>query len=576
MNASPAASRQFVPADLDVADWSQVEPLFAALHERKLDDVESLEAFLRDFSELTAVVAEFGSRRMIEHSCHTDDPELEKAYLHVVQQLQPKMQPWGDKLHRRLLDSPALPELLEQQPKLKMLEREWRSDVELFREANVPIFADLKTLASEYDKLIGAMLVTYNGKEQTLQQLARYQQETDRGVREETWRLTADRRLVDREAIESIFEKQLDHRAALAKNAGKADYRDYAWQDRGRFDYTPADCEAFHEAVERVVVPRLRELDEERRELLQLDTLRPWDGGVDPRGRSPLHPFPADDTEKLRKDTREALERVSGELAEMFDTLEPGKNLDLDSRPGKRAGGYQSALLESGEPFIFMNAAGLQRDVETLLHEAGHAFHFQWAFESEPLVFLQHAPLEFCEVASMGMELIALPHYDVFYESEEDADRARRAQLEGVLRVLPWIATIDAFQHWLYTNEGHSREDRKNAWLATLDRFSTGVTDWSDLDAPREAMWHRQLHLFHHPFYYIEYGIAQLGSLGLWQRYRDHPQAAMDDYKAALSLGDTRPLPELFEAAGLPFDFSRGRVEPLVEDVAAELDRLPA
>ena len=355
-----------------------------------------------------------------------------------------------------------------------MLERAWRSDVELFRKANVPIFADLKTLASEYDKLIGAMLVTYNGKEQTLQQLARYQQETDRGVREETWRLTADRRLVDREAIESIFEKQLDHRAALAKNAGKADYRDYAWQDRGRFDYTPADCEAFHEAVERVVVPRLRELDEQRRELLRLDTLRPWDGGVDPRGRPPLRPFPADDTQKLRGDTREALRRVSGELAEMFDTLKPGKNLDLDSRPGKRAGGYQSALLESGEPFIFMNAAGLQRDVETLLHEAGHAFHFQWAFEREPLVFLQHAPLEFCEVASMGMELIALPHYGVFYESDEDADRARRAQLEGVLRVLPWIATIDAFQHWLYTNEGHSREDRKAAWLATLQRFSTG------------------------------------------------------------------------------------------------------
>ena len=571
-----AAPRQFVPADLDPDQWSQLEPLYAALHERELDTMEQLEGFLRDFSELTSVVAEHGSRRMIDHSRHTDDEALEKAYLHVVTELQPKIQPWGDKLQRRFLGSPALPELLEQRPELKLIEREWRNDVELFREANVPISAELKTLASEYDKLIGAMLVAYDGREQTLQQLARYQQEPDRGVREETWRLSADRRVRDREPIESIFEKQLDLRATMAKNADHPNFLSYSWKDRGRFDYTPEDCHAFHDAIERVVVPRLKALDEQRREALGVEKLRPWDTSVDLKGRPRLQPFPADDPEELRTDTREALERVSPGLGSMFDRLKPDRNLDLVSRPGKRAGGYQSALAESGEPFIFMNAAGVHSDVVTLLHEAGHAFHFLWSFESQPLIFLRHPPMEFCEVASMSMELAALPFYDAFYDDPADADRGRRDQLERSVRILPWIATIDAFQHWLYTHEGHTRDERRDAWLSTLDRFSTGVADWTGLEETRETMWHRQLHLFHLPFYYIEYGIAQLGALGLWQRRRDDPEAAMADYKQALQLGSSRPLPELFEAAGLPFDFSRERVEPLVEDLAAELDRLPA
>ena len=581
-NTPVAPIRRFVPADLDVADWAQLEPLYADLFHRGLGTDDALEAFLQDFSELSAVVSEYGSRRAIDHSRHTDDAELEQAYMHVVRELQPKIKPWVDKLQRRLLESPGLPTLLENQPRLTMLEREWRNAVELFREDNVPLEAELATLASEYDKLVGKMLVEYDGKTQTLQQLARYQDETDRDVREATWRLSTSRRLEDRDAVEAIFEKQLGLRKQVAANAGFADYRGYAWRDRERFDYTPADCEAFHDAVEAVVLPRLREIDQQRRAALGVESLRPWDGSVDVKGRPPLRPFPPDDTEKLRRDTRAALAGVSDELASMFDRLQPDRNLDLESRPGKRAGGYQSSLSEIGEPFIFMNAAGLQRDVETLLHEAGHAFHFKWAFESEPLIFLRHAPLEFCEVASMSMELVTLPKYDVFYAhgdnaaTQANADRARRAQLEGTLRVLPWVATIDAFQHWLYTHEGHSRDERRDAWLATLDRFSTGVTDWSGLEAEREAMWHRQLHLFHYPFYYIEYGIAQLGAVGLWKRYREDPAAAIADYKAALSLGNSKPLPELFAAAGLPFDFSKSTIEPLAELIATELDRLPA
>ena len=270
-NTPVAPIRRFVPADLDVADWAQLEPLYADLFHRGLGTDDALEAFLQDFSELSAVVSEYGSRRAIDHSRHTDDAELEQAYMHVVRELQPKIKPWVDKLQRRLLESPGLPTLLENQPRLTMLEREWRNAVELFREDNVPLEAELATLASEYDKLVGKMLVEYDGKTQTLQQLARYQDETDRDVREATWRLSTSRRLEDRDAVEAIFEKQLGLRKQVAANAGFADYRDYAWRDRERFDYTPADCEAFHDAVEAVVLPRLREIDQQRRAALGVE-----------------------------------------------------------------------------------------------------------------------------------------------------------------------------------------------------------------------------------------------------------------------------------------------------------------
>ncbi|MEX0743966.1 MAG: M3 family oligoendopeptidase, partial [Phycisphaeraceae bacterium] len=397
----------------------------------------------------------------------------------------------------------------------------------------------------------------------------------DRAVREQAWTLSANRRLADRGKIESLFDQLLELRQRIASNAGKADFRDYTWQASARFDYTPDDCLAFADAVEQVCVPLLAKLDEARREKLGVDKLRPWDLAVDVEGRAPLSPFDADDAEQLVTRTREVFGRLSPDLAETFARLRFGRNLDLDSRRGKRAGGFQSSLEESGEPFIFMNAAGVQRDVETLLHEGGHAFHFVWSHEREPLVFIRHAPLEFCEVASMSMELMGMHHLDVFYGDAESLARAKRTLLEGIVRVLPWIATIDSFQHWLYTNPGHSAEARRDQWLGVLDRFSSPVVDYTGHEDARAYMWHRQLHLFHHPFYYIEYGIAQLGALQLWARFQQDREQALRQYREALALGGTRPLPELFAAAGLRFDFTRKTLEPLLQTLWQQLEALP-
>ncbi|MEM1027633.1 MAG: M3 family oligoendopeptidase [Planctomycetota bacterium] len=573
-DSSIALSRRYVAEDFDPADWEQVEPYFKTLLKRDLDTGDSIEQWLADYSELSAVMSEYGSRRNIDHACHTDDPEIEKAYMHWVENIAPKLAPLGNELKKKYLEAPGLPEL--DTDRYDILTREWNASFELFREANVPLSTKVTKLNSEYDKTIGAMLVEYDGKTQTLQQLARYQEETDRNVRQETWELSTNRRLEDQKKIDQIFQDMFELREQMAKNADCDNYLDYSWKSWQRFDYTPKDCQEFANAIEAVIMPRVAELDEQRKSALGVETLRPWDGAVDVKGRSPLRPFPEDDPRKMVEGSREIFAKIEPSLADDFATLEFGRNLDLDSRKGKRAGGFQASLSEVKEPFIFMNAAGTQRDVDTMLHEAGHAFHYMWASRAEPLIFLTHAPIEFCEVASMSMELMGCDHYGVFYDAQEEAARAKRKQLEGIIRFFPWMATIDMYQHWLYTNPGHGIAERTEAWKDIAGRFTSPVLDYSGYDDAVAHRWHAQLHLFHIPFYYVEYGIAQLGALQLWKKYQDDPKAALRGYRDGLTLGGTRPLPQLFEGAGIRFDFTKDTLGPLIDAVAEELDRLPA
>jgi len=569
--------RSFVPADVDCADWSQLQPLYQSLADRPVDTPQQVEAWLADYAELTCVVSEYGSRRNIDLACHTDDPDIKAAYLHYVEQIAPKIKPFGDRLQRKYLAAPGLAGLEDRlgTTRFEVLTRDWRNDVELFREANIPLQTQLAKLNTEYDSLLGAMTVEFRGEEYTLQQLGRFLEDTDRGVRQETWQLAAARRLKDRAAIDDIFTQMTRLRERMAVNADLPDYRAYAFKAMARFDYTPDDCIAFANAIESVCVPAMERLDHARRDALGLKALRPWDGAVDVKSRPPLSPFARDNAAEMVAKCTTIFDKISPALGEAFRRLEFGRNLDLESRKGKRGGGFQASLLESKEPFIFMNAAGLQRDVETLLHEGGHAFHFLWASQNEPLVFIQHAPVEFCEVASMSMELLGDPHLGEFYPEQADADRARRVHLEGIVRFFPWMATIDMFQHWLYTHPGHTPAQRQQAWLDIFGRFGSSVVDWSGHEDAFAARWHAQLHLFHHPFYYVEYGIAQLGALQLWMNYRRDPVEALEQYRAALSFGGGRPLPELFDAAGIRFDFTRQTLEPLIQAVLDELDQLP-
>lgn len=566
-----APTRSFVPKDLNVAEFSQVEPLYKALLDRPIASVRDLEKWLIDLSELSSVVDEYGSRRYIAKSCHTDDPEIKKAYLHYVEEIEPRIKPLFFALQKKFLDSPYQSQLTDR--RYYILQRKWRSDVELFREENVPLETDVTRKVTDYDEISGAMMVNLRGKEYTLQQASRFIEEPDRQTRQEAWETIANRRLQDREKIDAIFEELLTLREKIARNAGLSDYRAYVWKAYKRFDYTPDDCLKFADAIERACIPLVRELDRQRKEDLKLDTLRPWDLSVDPKNRPPLRPFADDQIPAFIDRTKEIFNRLSPDLAKDFDILCCRNNLDLGSRKGKQPGGYQCTLEEAREPFIFMNAAGVQRDVETLLHEGGHAFHCLAARE-EPLVFLRSAPMEFCEVASMAMELLGSDHFNVFYDNGADAARAKRTMLEGIIRFFPWMTTIDSFQHWLYTHPAHTRQQRTQFWLSLLDRFS-GLVDWTGYEPVRQSLWQRQLHLFHAPFYYIEYGIAQLGALQLWMKSREDARKALAHYRAGLQLGGTRTLPELFAAAGIQFDFSEKTLRPLMDAIGEELASLP-
>jgi oligoendopeptidase F len=568
-NLPAHAPRRFVPTHIDLGNWSQIAPLFDQLDARapQCRTVAELEQWILDQGELAAALDQEGSQRYIAMTCHTDSPEAEQAYLQFVEQIEPELKPRQFKLAQLYLAHPLRSQLAPH--RYEVFDRDTTLRVELFREENIPLETEESKLAQQFQKLSGSLTVTFRGEEKTLVQMGRYLEEPDRALREEAWRLVAQRRLQEADKFEDNFEALLVLREQIARNAGFPNYRAYAFRAKGRFDYTPEDCLKFHAAVETEIMPVVRLLQAERKRQLGVASLRPWDAAVDPLNRPPLRPFT--EVEEMVERTQRVFDHLDAGLAGGFRTMRDLKLLDLANRKGKAPGGYQATLAEARLPFIFMNSVGLQRDVETMLHEAGHAFH-TLAAKGEDLYSYRSAPIEFCEVASMAMELLGNQHLEEFYSTTE-ADRARKTHLEGIINFFPWMATVDAFQHWIYTHPGHTRAERKAAWIALMDRFG-GDVDWSGHEAARAHHWHRQLHIFIHPFYYVEYGIAQLGALQVWANSHRNAAQALRDYQAGLALGGSRPLPELFAAAGCRFDFSAETVRPLVSLVRSELAKL--
>lgn len=560
--------RRFVPKDADMGEWAQLEPLFQQLLSRPINSLDEFERWLFDCSELGAAVAEERTRRYVAMTTQTDDPKREQAYNHFIQEIDPKTKPMWHALDVAYMANPFRKQL--RMDRYGVMDRIVETNVALFRPENVPLETDEAMLSKEYQKITGAMTVSFRGKELTLQQAAKYLDETDRAVRQEVWELVARRRLQDREANEELYDKMVVLRDRIGKNAGFENYRDYVFKRRRRFDYTPQDCFQFHDGVEQALLPLVRRIYDDRRKKLGIPGVRPWDTQVDPLNRPPLRPFESAD--QLITGCEEIFRRVDPALGEQFKFMREEKLLDLESRKGKAPGGYQSTLHERRWPFIFMNAVGRDDDVRTLLHEGGHAFH-QLASREDPLIHYRTTPYEFAEVASMSMELLAAPYLGVFYKDESEFTRSYRNTLEDATLIFPWIATIDAFQHWVYTHVGHSREERRMKWVEIYRRFQPSI-DWTGYEEPLGWLWHRQLHLFTSPFYYIEYGIAETGALQVWLQSRRDYRGAVERYWQALSLGGSRTLPRLFEAAGAQFKFDYATLKPLADAVGEELDRI--
>jgi oligoendopeptidase F len=561
--------RHFVPKDFVITDWHSLEPYFKELLEREISTKDKLEQWLKDQSELEAVVSEDACWRQIKMTCDTENKELEESFNFFCLQIQPNIQPYSDALNKKLVNHPLLNELDKE--KYFTYLRSTRKNIELFREENIPIQAELSVLQQQYGMVTGKMTITVNGKEYTLQQASKFLQSHDRELREEVYRKINERRLIDKGTLDALYNQLIEKRDKEALNAGFANYRDYRFKELGRFDYTKEDCFQFHDAVKKYALPLVNIIYQKKKEKLQLDSLRPWDVEAEPTGTQALHPF--ETGSELINKSIECFEKLRPFFGECLKKMQQIKHLDLESRKGKAPGGYNCPLAESGAPFIFMNAAGQMSDVTTMVHEGGHAIHSFLAHPLELTGFKEY-PMEIAEVASMSMELFSMDHWQMFFTKEEELKRAKEQQLERVITIFPWIAVIDKFQHWIYENPHHTIQERTNKWIEITNEFKDDVIDYSGLETYRSNAWQRQLHLFEVPFYYIEYGIAQLGAIGMWMQYKQNKEQALDNYCNALSLGGTKTLPQLFETAGLKFDFSPATIKTLMDFVQVELEKI--
>ena len=563
MPALPASA-----ADLTRLGWEDIKVYYDELATREVD-AGGIEAWLTDWAQFEDLLAEAREWTYFDYTCDTSDTDRERLNLKFQTEIEPNAAEQRVRLSRRLLASGF------SRPDLEESIRRFRTTEEIFREENVPLIASIERLSSDYEKITGAMTARWNGEELPLPRLRPFMLDPDRQVRERAWRLHRRPYIERRDELAELFGNQYRLRQQVARKAGFANFRDYAHVEKHRYDYAPADCYAFHEAVLERVVPAAERILAKHREQLGVDTLRPWDVGVDAFGRPPLRPFESGG--ELIERAGNIFDRLDPELGRRFRVMRDDGLLDLESRKGKAPGGYMTDLPVSKRPLIFMNAAGVADDVVTLTHESGHAFQGFEQFERN-LVFCQRWPgMEMGEVGSMAMELLSAPYWGREtggYYSVEDYRRARIDHLQRIILFFPHCATVDAFQHWIYTEpEGEDADARDEKWLELRRQFETGV-DYSDLRDEWVARWYQQVHFFEVPFYYIEYGIAQLGALQIWRNALKDQQTAVAAYRRALGLGSTRPLPELFAAAGIKLAFDAATIGEMVELVEEELARL--
>lgn len=562
--------RQFVPEAIDFDNWSQIKELLENLSTRKLVSKEDLLQWLLDRSELNAVMSESIGRRYIAMTIDTREEKHAKHYEYFVTEINPKIAPYDDLLNKKLADSKFISQLDEEGNGYAIYLKGVKEAIDLYREENNALFAKNAQLAQQYGSLSGKQSIVYQGEEITMQKAATFLKSNDRETRKMVFDLITERREKDQTAMNTILSDMINIRSEIAKNADFGNYVDYKFKSMGRFDYSVQDCLDFHRSIEEGVVPVVTAFQKERKESLGYTSLKPYDLDVPLDGKPPLQPFSTG--EELLEKTTTLFYEIDDYCGERLAIMKEMGHLDLESKPGKAPGGYNYPLYEIGVPFIFMNAVGLHRDLTTMIHEGGHAVH-SFLSRDLQLTAFKSLPSEVAELASMSMELIAMEHWEGIYNSE-DLKKAKKEQLQGVLQVLPWIAIVDAFQHWLYTNPSHSTEERENSWLAITKRFSTGQTDWSDYPSFQRITWQKQLHIFEVPFYYIEYGLAQLGAIAIWRNYRANPEKTMQQYKTALALGYTQSIPEIYETAGIAFNFSSDYIGELANYVMDELKKL--
>ena len=572
MSAIPipeARKREYLPKEFKLTVWSKIKPYYNELEKRPIQSVADLEQWISDKSELEAIIAEAIAWRYIKITIDSRDQRAEELYQYAVQELTPRISSYDNKLNKKLIESEFVDHLNPDDYFIHI--RAIKNALSLFTEDNIPLSTEVEMISKEYGKIFAEMTIGINGKQMTLQKAGSLLEEPDRKYREDIYHKINKRILQDYQPIDELFDQLLEKRHQIAINAGFENFRDYKFNALGRFDYSVEDCFDFHNSIAKEVLPIINDIYQKRKETLKYETLRPWDLSVDMTSNTVLRPF--DDVDELTEKSIQCLNKLHPSFGKVIEIMRNMGHLDLDSRLSKRPGGYNMPLHITGVPFIFMNASNSLGDMRTLLHESGHAVH-SYLTRDYKLASAKRVPSEVAELAAMSMELLTMEYWDVFFDNEEDLRRAKINQLQNVLKILPWIATIDKFQHWIYTHPTHNAEERKEKWMEILTELSPDIVDCDGLEAYQEYIWHKQLHIFEVPFYYIEYGMAQLGALAIWKRYTEDPENTLEDYIKALKLGYTRPIGEIYQAAGISFDFSEAYVKDLVVFVKSEIDKL--
>jgi oligoendopeptidase F len=563
-------ARTFMTEGLVIDSWETIKQYFVDLSEREIHSSEDLGKWLQDRSELDAVLEEDAAWRYIRMTIDTRDESLSNAYTFFVTKIQPELAPYDDILNRKLVDCQFTNEL-KSDPAYAIYFKAAETALEIFREENIPLEAELNEKSQLFGSISAAQSIEHEGAQITMQKAAALLKETDESLRRTVFDKMSVRRREDTQKLHDLFTELIEKRHHLSVNAGFENFRDYKFKALNRFDYTKEDCFNFHQSVKDLIVPIVREIQQERLSKLGKNAFKPWDTEVDPEGKAPLKPF--ENGDEMLTGTIAMFHQIDTYFGECLEKMDEMGHLDLDSKAGKAPGGYNYPLYEIGVPFIFMNAVGAQRDLVTMVHEGGHAVH---SFLSRDLALtgFKNIPSEVAELASMSMELLTMHLWSEFYKDENNLNRAKKEQLETILKILPWIAQIDEFQHWVYENPSHTITDRDAKWLELSKAYGTGLTDWTGYEDQLATSWQRQMHLFEVPFYYIEYGIAQLGALGVWQNSLTNFPKAIEDYKNALRLGYTRSIPEIYATAGIKFDFTKDYLKELAQFVSDELQKL--
>ena len=560
--------RKFVPEDLVINSWNKIKSLFDNLDDREINSVLELEEWMLDQSELSAVLEEDMAWRYIKMNIDTTNKELGDRFSFWIKEISPHTAPYSHKLNLKLVNSPYLKKL--DQEKYRIYLRSVNKQIEIYREENIPLFTTMEEKQQEYGAISAKMSIEVNGVEITMQKAAQLLKSTDRDKREEVYNKISSRRLQDEKVLDNLYDELIILRQTIAKNSGFDNYRDYMFAAMGRFDYKPKDCYDFHDAIAQEIVPIINSFEQRRKDKLGNESYKPWDTSVDVDGLPPLKPFKGG--AELTNLSIECFSRLRPYFGECLATMKAMKHLDLESKNGKAPGGFMYPLYEIGVPFIFMNAVGSQRDLVTMLHEGGHAVH-SFLSRDLSLTEFKSTPSEVAELASMSMELISMDHWNVFYTDASDLKRAKLEQLEKALETLPWVASIDKFQHWIYTNK-HTAQQRKEKWLEISAELGNQIIDWKGNENMHANLWQKQLHLYEVPFYYIEYGMAQLGAIAMWRSYKKLGEEGLDNYMKALKLGYTKSIGEIYESAGIKFDFSAKYVKELANFIKEELEKL--